>query len=169
MSVSFSPGGTRIVTGSEDKTVRLWDAGTGEPVGEPLRGHTDLVNSVSFSPDDTRIVTGSSDKTVRLWGAVMSQPSQYCVSDPSALSNKHRVMHPIESTTLMTLSTWNNHFVCFSPNSIHALRNTSRLTEGALHDDRSSTPFVVNDDSGWVVGPKHQLLFWVPPASRNSF
>ncbi|KAG2036912.1 hypothetical protein BDR03DRAFT_406819 [Suillus americanus] len=68
----------------------------------------------------------------------------------------------------MTLNTWNNHFICFSPNSIHALRNTSELTEGA-HDDRSSAPFVLNVDSGWVVGPTHQLLFSVPHASRYSF
>ncbi|KIK32627.1 hypothetical protein CY34DRAFT_66569, partial [Suillus luteus UH-Slu-Lm8-n1] len=66
-SVSFSPDGTRIVTGSRDSTVRLWDAATGQPVGEPLRGHTSYVNSVSFSPDGTRIVTGSRDSTVRLW------------------------------------------------------------------------------------------------------
>ncbi|KIK33201.1 hypothetical protein CY34DRAFT_100033, partial [Suillus luteus UH-Slu-Lm8-n1] len=41
-------------TGSMDKTVRLWDAATGQPVGEPLRGHTDSVKSVSFSADGTR-------------------------------------------------------------------------------------------------------------------
>ncbi|KAG2030224.1 hypothetical protein BDR03DRAFT_974800, partial [Suillus americanus] len=102
--------------------------------------------------------------------AVMSEPLQYyAVPDPSALSDEHCVMHPIESTTPMTLNTWNNHFICFSPNSIHALRDTYQLTEGASHDDRSSTPFVLNDNSGWVVGPKNQLLFWVPPASRYSF
>ncbi|KAG1815930.1 WD40-repeat-containing domain protein [Suillus subaureus] len=166
LSVSFSPDGTRIVTGSGDNTVRLWNAGTGEPVGEPLRGHAESVTSVSFSPDGTRIVTGSDDNTVRLCDAVMSQPSQYCaVSDPSASSNEHRVMHP----TPMTLNTWNNHTICFSSNSIHALRNTSELTDGASHDDRSSNPFVLNVNSGWVAGPKHRLLFWVPPASRHPF
>jgi WD40 repeat protein len=169
-SVLFSPDGTRIVTGSDDKTVRLWDAGTGEPVGEPLRGHTDSVRSVSFSPDGTRIVTGSQDNTVRLWDALMSQPSQYCaVSDPSAFSDEHRVMHPVESTTPITFNTSNNHFVCFSPNSSHALRNTSQLIKEACRGNRSSTPFVLNVDSGWVVGPKHQLLFWVPPTSQHLF
>ncbi|KAG1796529.1 uncharacterized protein BJ212DRAFT_1362789, partial [Suillus subaureus] len=68
-----------------------------------------------------------------------------------------------------TLSTSNNHFICFSPNSVRALRSTFELTEGASHDDRSSTPFVLNVDNGWVVGPKHRLLFWVPPTSRHSF
>jgi len=168
-SVSFLPDGTRIVTGSWDKTVRLWDARTGEPVGESLWGHTDSVNSVSFSPDGTRIVTGLHNKTVRLWDAVMSQPSPYCaVSGPSALSDEHRIIHPIESTTPMTLNTRNNHFICFSPNSIHALCNTFELMGGASHDNRSSNPFVLNGN-GWVVGPKYRLLFWVPPASRDPF
>ena len=38
-SAAFSPDGKRIVTASEDKTARLWDAETGEPIGEPLKGH----------------------------------------------------------------------------------------------------------------------------------
>ncbi|KAG2065506.1 WD40 repeat-like protein, partial [Suillus decipiens] len=73
-SVSFSPDGTRIVSGSDDKTVRLWDARTGEPVGEPLEGHTDWVRSVSLSLDGTRVVSGSDDKTVRLWDAATGRP-----------------------------------------------------------------------------------------------
>ena len=38
-SAAFSPDGKRIVTASEDKTARLWDAETGKPIGEPLKGH----------------------------------------------------------------------------------------------------------------------------------
>ncbi|THU75609.1 WD40 repeat-like protein, partial [Dendrothele bispora CBS 962.96] len=68
-SVAFSTDGTRIVSGSDDKTIRLWDTATGVQVGDPLQGHDDYVKSVAFSADGTRIVSGSDDRTIRLWHA----------------------------------------------------------------------------------------------------
>jgi WD40 repeat protein len=57
MSVAFSPDGKRIVGGSLDKTLRLWDAETGTAIST-LSGHTNGVLSVAFSPDGKRIVSG---------------------------------------------------------------------------------------------------------------
>ena len=74
MSVmAFSRDGHRVVSGGPDKTMRVWDADTGKPIGQPLIGHTDQIYSVAFSPDGKRIVSGG-DTTVRLWDADTGKP-----------------------------------------------------------------------------------------------
>ena len=72
-SASFSPDGKRVVTASEDKTARVWDADTGKPMGEPMT-HGKQVSSASFSPDGKRVVTASEDKTARVWDAHTGKP-----------------------------------------------------------------------------------------------
>jgi len=64
-SVAFSHDGTNVVSGSYDKTVRVWQVKTGECV-RTLEGHGHSVNSVAFSRDSTHVVLGSYDKTVRV-------------------------------------------------------------------------------------------------------
>ncbi|KAL1740832.1 hypothetical protein HDZ31DRAFT_67533 [Schizophyllum fasciatum] len=66
-SVAFSPDGRHIVSGPNDRTIRIWDAETREQVGDALEGHTNWVLSVAFSPDGRHIVSGSHDNTIRIW------------------------------------------------------------------------------------------------------
>lgn len=68
VSAGYSPEGNRVITGSVDKTVRVWDARTGLQLAV-LSGHDGTVFSVAYSPDGRHIVTGSGDGTVRIWDA----------------------------------------------------------------------------------------------------
>jgi WD40 repeat protein len=65
-SLDFFPDGTSLVSGSYDKTVKLWDVQTGGVV-KTFCGHTDTVNSVSISSNCTTIASGSGDQTIHLW------------------------------------------------------------------------------------------------------
>ncbi|WP_445168505.1 nSTAND1 domain-containing NTPase [Mycolicibacterium sp. Dal123E01] len=81
-SVAFSPGGSRIVSGGADNTVRVWNSPfkptpqdpIGRPIGGPLIGHHGQVLSVSFNSDTTRIVSGGQDGSVRVWDAITALP-----------------------------------------------------------------------------------------------
>src|SRR5437764_447015 len=65
-AAAFSPDGKRVLTGSEDRSARLWDAATGKFVAI-LAERPGSVMAVAFSTDGTHVLTGSWDKTAQLW------------------------------------------------------------------------------------------------------
>lgn len=85
----YSPDGTRIVTASTDKTVRIWDAATGKEL-MVLRGHEGVVRDAVYSPDGTKIISFDQQRgpgTVRVWDAatgnqlLLLNPNNYRISD----------------------------------------------------------------------------------------
>lgn len=81
-AVSFDRDGARVVTtadkvidadgGTEPRMVRVWDATTGEPIGDPIV-HDQAVTGAALSPDGSRVVT-SYGRTVRIWDAATAAP-----------------------------------------------------------------------------------------------
>ena len=67
-AVAFSPDSQTILTGSDDRTARVWNARTGQPLGPPLV-HQGAVLSVAFDPTGRLLLTASADHMARLWEA----------------------------------------------------------------------------------------------------
>ena len=65
-SVAIASDNKYIVSGGEDRTVRIWNLQ--DKIQEAVfQGHTDSVKSVAISSDKKYIVSGGCDKTVRIW------------------------------------------------------------------------------------------------------
>lgn len=62
----FNSDNRQVLSCSSDKTLRLWDIGSGKNL-RVMKDHTDTVLSVAFSNDGRQALSGSSDRTVRLW------------------------------------------------------------------------------------------------------
>ncbi|EDR00240.1 uncharacterized protein LACBIDRAFT_334343 [Laccaria bicolor S238N-H82] len=87
--IAYSSNGKHIISGSSDKTIKIWDALTGQCVMGPLEGHDDWITSVVCSPDGGHIVSGSKDMTIRVWNTLTGQSvmeplkgHSQCLMDP---------------------------------------------------------------------------------------
>ena len=120
-SVAFSPDGTKIVTGSWDKTAKVWNAKTGECL------HTLTGTSVAFSPDGTKIVTGSFDNKAKVWDTQTGECRQ----------------------TLNGHTDWINS-VAFSPDGKYLVTGSDDKTIRIWDVKTGKCLHTLNDHTGWI-------------------
>ncbi|WP_026100101.1 serine/threonine-protein kinase [Fortiea contorta] len=65
-SVAFAPDGVTLASGSDDKTIKLWNLANNQEI-RTLKGHSQWIWTVAFSPDGQTLASGSADKTIKLW------------------------------------------------------------------------------------------------------
>ena len=110
-SIAYSPDGRHIVSGSDDSTIRVWNAETGDLMGGPLEGHTKSVTSVAYSPDGRHIVSGSIDNTVRVWNAetgdLMGAPLEGHTDCVTSVAYSPDGRHIVSGSHDNTIRVWN--------------------------------------------------------------
>ena len=131
-SVSFSPDGNQIVSGSDDRSVRVWDAKS----GKELQGHTGRVASVSFSPGGNQVVSGSYARSVRVCDAKSGE----------RMRELHRDTNSVR-------------YASFSPDGDQASSNRSLRVWDNLNPDAS---WIVNQDGWILSSTLSERLAWVP-------
>jgi WD40 repeat protein len=182
-SVAFSPDGAHIVSGSDDKTVRVWHVHTGKQL-VMLDGHTHWVCSVAFSPDGARIVSGSDDRIVRLWDAhtgkqlAVLKGHKYRVMSVSFSPDGKRITSKDEFGNELA---WNVQSGLPSPEEFltridaHTLsdKHESTSVEGPIAElqPAPTEALVWSEKSGWISWQRSDLrsiqLCWLPHERRG--
>ena len=157
-ALAFSHDGTRLASGSTDKTVRLWDT-TKPDEWMTLQKHTGWTNVLAFSPDGKMLASGSTDKTVQLWDTTTGDPLATLTGHINGIT---ALAFSPDSTTLAsgsadgTIRFW--HAETGTPLTDHIIGHTQWMKAATFLQDSSTLASVAfnGEITFWDVKTSHK-------------
>lgn len=107
-ALAFSPDNSRVVSGSADKTARIWTLGDSKEVAK-FAGHPNTVTAVAFSANGQQVVSGAADNSLKLWNAADAAEQKNFAGHTGAISGV--LFHPngqvVSASADQTIRFWN--------------------------------------------------------------
>jgi WD40 repeat protein len=166
LSVTCSPDGSTIASGSMDNSVRIWRPDSGsDPMA--LNGHQSWICSIAFSPDGKQIISASEDGTIRLWGVKSGLMSGTDISVPvDGVSYPNICVAFSPNGDLIICRVANHVIYVFDKESGMCCFSANLGGYPITHDSQS--PVIVTAD-GWIIDVISQVrISKLPPTILNS-
>jgi WD40 repeat protein len=183
--VVFSPDGQRIASASDDRTIRVWDATTGQVVADPFIRLAFSVTSIAYSLDGQHIASTSGDGKIRMWDATTRQvvvgpftentfwihSIAYSPDGQRIASLSKGIIRMWDVAGPFTRHTYPVTSVAFSPDWQHT---ASASEDGAIDvmkimtediKDHFTDQTMINSD-GLIYGEENELVLWIPGFHR---
>jgi WD40 repeat protein len=148
------------------RTIRVWDACTGDTVAGPFKGHTNSVSSVAFSPDGMRIVSGSHDQTIRVWdahtGDTVAGPFKGHTMSVTSVAFSPDGTRIVSGSDDQTIRVWDARTGDAVPENDMSI-GASLLCH--LHSDIPSIENFTFEQNGWITAHNVHLFLDITPLS----
>lgn len=152
-SVAFSYDSARVASASDDSTVKIWDAHSGECLST-LKGHSNWVYSVAFSYDSARVASASRDRTVKIWDAHSGE----CLSTLNVGKTLYHIAFDVSGSYL------NTNIGTIDISALSGSATFSTISEPCSPQYHG---LALSADGVWITYNSEHLL-WLPSEYRPS-